>query len=97
MEYGGRRDESVTVTLGEGVVVLTRSGTSQPTVANILGQQADAHGPWHIVLDRLVHHPGEREFVGWTVSGAVASELRRVAPPFRATVAVQDGPAAAAA
>jgi hypothetical protein len=97
MDDGGRRDESTTVTVGEAVVVLTRSGTSQPTVANILGQEADAHGPWHVVLDRLVHHPGEREFVGWTVCGAVSSELRRVVPPFLATVDVQDGPAAAAA
>lgn len=71
--------ETVAVTIGDGVVVLHRDGRSNPVVANILDAEKDATGEIITVyLDRCVHKPGETEFVGWSVSGAVVTEMRKI-------------------
>lgn len=70
----------VNVTLGEGVVVLNRSGQSRPVVATVLGVEKDDQGEVKTLwLDRLVHRTHEFAFEGWEVSGAVSSVLRRQA------------------
>lgn len=70
--------ETVNVTFGEGVVVLHRSGHSKPAVANILGvEKAESGEVVKVYLDRRVHKPGETSFVGWSVSGAVVTEMRK--------------------
>jgi len=77
--------QTVTVTLGEGVVVLHRSGRSAAVIANILGQDLDVNGEVkQIWLDRLVHRSYETEFVGWNVSGAISSVLTRAPLPVKA-------------
>jgi hypothetical protein len=69
--------ERVTVTIGEGIAVLKRTGQGSPTIANILGIDRDAEGNIETVyLDRMVHKPMETSFEGWTVSGAIATEMR---------------------
>ncbi len=76
-----REKQEVTVSLGDGAAVVRRTGRSQPVVANILGQETDARGEIvRVWLDRLVHGPMESNFVGWTVGGAVVTELTRVLP-----------------
>ena len=71
-------DRSVSVTVGEGVVTLRRSGQSSPITANILGMDTDQEGnPTCIWLDRIVHQTGERHFTEWDVHGAVSSVLVR--------------------
>lgn len=75
-----RRDEEVSVTLGDGVVVVRRSGSSQATIAKILGMEPAGGNPQRLFLDRIVHRPGESEFVGWRVSGAVVTMLERAVP-----------------
>ena len=73
-------DRSVTVTVGEGVVTLRRSGKSSPMTATILGMNMDADGqPVKIWLDRIVHLPNENSFIDWGVHGAVSSILTRLA------------------
>lgn len=68
----------VTVTLSETDAAFRRSGQSQPVVAKVLGVTRDAKGEIrHVVLDRVVHKPFESKFIGWTVHGAVVSELTR--------------------
>jgi hypothetical protein len=64
------------VTIGDGVVVVRRSGSSRATVANILGMEPpNSRTPTRIWLDRVVHRPGESSFIGWIVSGAVVTTL----------------------
>jgi hypothetical protein len=73
-----RREEEVSVTLGDGVVVIRRTGSSRAVVANILGiDPSDSPTPSRIWLDRLVHRPGEQSFIGWKVSGAVVTMLEQ--------------------
>jgi hypothetical protein len=68
----------VTVKLGETDASFHRSGQSSPAVAKILGVTRDHQGEIrHVVLDRIVHKPGEGNFIGWNVRGAVVSELTR--------------------
>jgi hypothetical protein len=70
--------EEVSVTLGDGVAVIRRKGTSACIVAGVLGLDTDAGGATETVyLDRLVHRVGETDFEGWKVSGAVSTILRR--------------------
>lgn len=72
------RIPEVHVALGDGCVVIRRSGRSIVTVAQVLGADLDAAGqPCVLYLDRLVHTPYESAFVGWTVRGAVSSILER--------------------
>lgn len=72
------RIPEVYVSVGDGCVVIRRSGRSVVTVAQILGADLDAAGqPRVLYLDRLVHTPYEAAFVGWTVRGAVSSILER--------------------
>mgnify|MGYP000745875685 CR=1 FL=1 len=72
----------VTVTLGDGVVVLHRSGQSKRIVANVLGvERADSGEIQKVWLDRLVHRTFESEFADWHVSGAVSTVLIRKAQP----------------
>lgn len=69
----------VTVTLGETDAAFHRSGQSMPVIAKVLGVIRNAKGEvQHVVLDRIVHKPGENKFVGWNVHGAVATELTRI-------------------
>jgi predicted RNA-binding protein len=71
-------DTKVTITLGEGVVVMQKTGQSRPIIANILGDERDADGNvTKIWLDRFVHRPSW-EVVGWHVSGAVSTVLERI-------------------
>lgn len=71
-------ESSVSVTLGDGVITLRRSGQSTPITANILGMDLDSEGkPARIWLDRIVHMGKPSNFIGWSVSGAVASVLVR--------------------
>lgn len=66
----------MSVTIGDGVVVIRRTGSSRAVVANILGvDPADSPTPSRIWLDRIVHRPGEKHFLGWNVSGAVVTTL----------------------
>lgn len=59
-------------------MVLKRERSSNPVIAGILGVDRDESGEIETIwLDRLVHKVGEDEFVGWSVSGAVSSILRR--------------------
>lgn len=75
-------NERVDVSVGEGVVVLRRTGRSSPVVANILGMEKAASGDIQVIyLDRIVHKPGEKQFSGWSVSGAVATEMRKLPTP----------------
>lgn len=75
----------VTVTLGDGVVVLHRSGQSKRVVANVLGVERAENGEIQMIwLDRLVHRMFEREFVDWSVRGAVSTVLARKAEPAAA-------------
>lgn len=68
----------VTVTLGENDASFRRWGRSEPVVAKVLGVTRNAQGEVsHVVLDRIVHKPGEKQFIGWNVRGAVVSELTR--------------------
>lgn len=70
--------EEVSVTLGDGVAVIRRKGTSACIVAGILGIDSGPAGEAGTVyLDRLVHRVGETEFQGWDVSGAVSTILRK--------------------
>lgn len=71
-----RREEEVTVSIGDGVVVLRRSGSSRAVVANILGiERTDPPIQTRIWLDRIVHRSGEKHFIGWDVSGPVVTTL----------------------
>ena len=80
MQHDGKPD--VTVTLGDGVAVLHRSGQSKRIVANVLGvERADSGEIQKVWLDRLVHRTFESEFADWHVSGAVSTVLIRKAQP----------------
>lgn len=73
-----RHTTRVTVVIGDDVVTLRRSGSTQPIVANILGGEKDGQGNWQrIWLDRFIHRITD-EFQGWSASGAVVTELVRV-------------------
>lgn len=74
------KSEQITVTIGDGVVVIRRSGVSRASVANILGMEHDSQCEIKTLwLDRLIHGPNESGFIGWRVSGAVSSVLERCA------------------
>ncbi len=78
--------QSVSVSIGENVAVIRRSGNSSPTIAGILGQSKNRAGQARILwLDRIVHRIGESEFDDgqskWLVSGAVSSILTRKINP----------------
>lgn len=76
-----KEKERVEVSIGQDVVVLKREGKSGPVLAGILGVDRDDSGEIDTIwLDRLVHKIGEDQFVGWHVSGAVTSILRREVP-----------------
>lgn len=70
------RTNDVVVTVGEGVVTLKRTGSSQTTVATILGTVV-RDGIEVICLDRLVHNVGQSQFSEWQVWGAVTTLLSR--------------------
>jgi hypothetical protein len=73
-----RKEEEVSVTLGDGIAVIHRSGNSRAVIARVLGvEPVGSTQPARIWLDRIVHRPGERAFVGWDVSGAVVTQLER--------------------
>lgn len=71
-----KNENSVAVTVGEGVVTIKREGSSTTTVAVILGRVV-RDGIEVICLDRLVHVPHEDQFTGWSVRGAVTTLLSR--------------------
>jgi hypothetical protein len=68
-----------TITIGEGVLTIARSGQSKVVVANILGVTTEENNRcWY--LDRLVHAPHETELGDYQVSGAISSKLYKPAP-----------------
>lgn len=76
-----KEQKRVEVSLGENVVILKREGQSNPVIAGILGVDQNAEGVIETIwLDRLVHKRGESDFVGWKVSGAISSILKRDTP-----------------
>lgn len=75
-----KEQKRVDVAIGD-VVVVKREGNSSPVIAGILGMDRDGAGEIETIwLDRLVHKIGEDTFVGWKVSGAVSTVLKRDAP-----------------
>jgi len=67
------------VTFGDGVVLISRPGSSRKTEARILGgREKTKTAPQRIYLDRLVHYPYEKEFEGWRVTGAVSTILEQM-------------------
>lgn len=72
--FGVDKKPEVTVELGEEVVVIRRKGISRPTVAVVLGQE-DSGSITRLILDRLVHKPGETQLGCWLMSGALVSVL----------------------
>lgn len=65
--------------MGDHDAVIRRQGQSVPVTAKVLGLERDARGVIVTVwLDRLVHRPGETEFVEWKVGGAVSTILTRL-------------------
>lgn len=68
----------VHVQLGDGVATIRREGQSRLVVANILGTEANKAGVvQEVYLDRLVHRPGEEQFLGWSARGAISTILSR--------------------
>lgn len=74
-------DESILVTVGEGVVTVKRKGTRAVAVANVLGSFL-RDGFEVICLDRLVHQFYESSLGDWRVGGAVTTMLYRPAGPL---------------
>lgn len=63
-----------TVTIEGETVTLRRAGTSQVTVARLLGTVQQPGGP-AVYLDRLLHRQFHQEFYGYKPSGAVSTIL----------------------
>ena len=74
-------DESISVTVGEGVVTVKRKGTRAVAVANVLGSVL-RDGFEVICLDRLVHQFYESSLGDWRGGGAVTTMLYRPAGPL---------------
>jgi hypothetical protein len=70
------KESQVSVLVGDGVVTVKREGTRRATVANVLGR-VERDGVELLCLDRLVHAPHEKAFIGWNVAGAVTTMLTR--------------------
>jgi hypothetical protein len=70
------KELNVSMSVGEGVVTLKREGTRRAVVANVLGR-VERDGVELLCLDRLVHEPHEKAFIGWNVTGAVTTMLSR--------------------
>ncbi len=70
------KHSDVDVAFGDGTAVVRRGLSSSVAVANVLGRERDAAGREVVYLDRVVHFPGEKNFAGWAVSGAVSTILR---------------------
>lgn len=69
-----------TVTIGDGVLSIARSGQSRIVIANILGTTIeDGNDCWY--LDRLVHAPHESELGPYKVRGAISSVLFKPTAP----------------
>ena len=69
-------ENTATIKVGEGVVVVKRSGASKTVIANILGTDKNADGGiTKIYLDRIVHKPTEKQMGEWQVTGAISSVL----------------------
>lgn len=66
------KTQDTSVHLGDGVVVVRRTGTSAPAIANVLGV-VEKDGNQHLYLDRIVHKPYESELGGYHVDGAISS------------------------
>ena len=69
--------EKPTVTVADDMVVIKRPRSSRRFVAHVLGAET-GDGCRHLVLDRLLHTPFEREFEGWRVFGAVVTEMTEI-------------------
>ena len=70
-----------TVTVGEGSVVLSRTGQNRKVTATVLGEERNSEsGKRTIWLDRLIHRQSETEArVGdakWHLSGAISTVLQ---------------------
>lgn len=74
-------DETISVTVGDGVVTVKRKGTRAVAVANVLGSVL-RDGFEVICLDRLVHQFYESSLGDWRVGGAVTTMLYRPAGPM---------------
>lgn len=72
-----RRDSSYSVTLGDEVATVRRSGSRVYTTARILGREVDAEGTETVWLDRVVMPYGTTTEDGWAVTGAITTILNR--------------------
>lgn len=63
------------VHIGDGVVVVRRTGNSVSAVAKILGTAPGEGESRLIFLDRLIHEPFESELGPHSVSGAISTIL----------------------
>ena len=74
--YGVEKKPDVTIEIGDGVVVIRRKGVSRPTVAILLEHKNLPNGSQRLILDRVVHKPGETILDGWGVEGAFVTVMR---------------------
>lgn len=74
-------DETITVTVGDGLVTVKRKGTRAVAVAYVLGSVL-RDGFEVICLDRLVHQFHESGLGAWRVGGAVTTMLYRPVGPL---------------
>jgi hypothetical protein len=64
----------VDVTVGDGVVIVKRKGSTGTAVANILGSE-EVDNTKRIYVDRLIHKPYESTMGAFNVSGAISTIL----------------------
>lgn len=72
-----RRESEYRLSIGDGTVVLRRTGGRSFTTARILGRASDVDGVDRIWLDRVIAPYGTSTVEGWKIRGAVSSVLER--------------------
>lgn len=69
------------IQIGETHVRVRLPAESSISSAQILGWRSREPGKEHVVLDRLVHRLDDDAIDGWSVTGAVTTELCRSGSP----------------